>query len=65
MPARDCRPKLPFGPDGPREDNLPGRMAAGQTMVKSLGVAYFCPDQAIFADQWDGQCSQCDLAHFK
>jgi hypothetical protein len=33
-----------------------------QSMVQSLGVAYFRPDQAISADQWDGQCLQCDLA---
>jgi hypothetical protein len=33
-----------------------------QNMVKSLGVTYFRPDQAIVVDQWDGTCAQCDAA---
>jgi hypothetical protein len=31
-------------------------------MVKSLGVTYFRPDQAIVAQVWDGTCSSCDRA---
>ena len=31
-------------------------------MVKSLGVTYFRPDEAIYADQWNGSCAKCDPA---
>jgi hypothetical protein len=33
-----------------------------ENMVKSLGVSYFRPNEAILADQWTGACTQCDRA---
>ncbi len=31
-------------------------------VVKSLGAAYFRPNQALVVDKWDGTCPECDLA---
>lgn len=31
-------------------------------VIKSLGVAYFRPNQALVIDKWDGTCPECDLA---
>lgn len=36
--------------------------AQGMSLVKALGVTYFRPPQAIFIDQWNGTCAECDAA---
>ncbi len=36
--------------------------AQSVSLVQALGVTYFRPATAVFLDQWNGDCPQCDMA---